>query len=245
MNHFTIAITACQEEAWIGRCIESCVTQDFANFDVLLLDACSTDKTFEIAKEYEKTYRNFKAVRSDARRAQVANISALTKMARDHTIIVSVDGDDTLKNNSVLKVLDEAYGDGEVWLTYGSHETTSTGRRADWTHEYPRSVVRNGSYRNHDWLATHLRTYRKELFLKIDEDDLHRDGDWMNTTGDQAIMLPMLEMGGARHKYIHDILYVYNDLNAHSDSNTNVNKQVEMANYIKAKKRYSPLAGLL
>lgn len=244
MNHFTIAITTCQEEKWIAKCIESCVSQSYENFEVILNDALSTDRTFDIAKEYEKKYRNFRAVQSDLRRPQVYNVLAITKMAQDRSIIVSIDGDDFLKHQDVLSRLNDIYNSGEIWLTYGSHETIATGCRADWTYEYPDWVVKKSAYRDHDWLATHLRTYRKELFLKIDEDDLKRDGGWMNTTGDQAFMLPMLEMAGSRHKYVDDILYVYNDLNMSNDSNTNREKQKEMERYIKAKRRYPRLESL-
>src|SRR4051812_49381296 len=101
LNHFTIAITTCQEEKWIAQCIDSCVSQNYENFEVLLIDAASTDGTFEIAKEYEKRHPNFRAVQSDARRPQVFNILAATKMARERTIIVSIDGDDFLKHENV------------------------------------------------------------------------------------------------------------------------------------------------
>lgn len=244
MNHFTIAITTCQEEQWIAKCIDSCLSQKYPHFDVLLQDAVSQDRTYDIARRYEKTHANFRAVRSEARLPQVFNVLALTRLARDASIIVSIDGDDFLKHDDVLGRLNDVYDSGEVWLTYGSHESASTGRRADWTYEYPEWVVREGAYRDHDWLASHLRTYRKELFLRIREDDLKRDGAWMNTTGDQAFMLPMLEMAGDRHRYVHDVLYVYNDLNMHNDSNTNRDKQREMERFIKAKPRYDRLASL-
>ena len=131
LNHFTLAITTCQEEKWIAKCICSCVSQNYENFEVLLIDAVSTDRTFEIAKEYEKRYPNFRVVQSNARRPQVFNILAVTKMARDRTVIVSVDGDDFLKHENVLSKLNDVYNSGDIWLTYGSHESAATGCRAE------------------------------------------------------------------------------------------------------------------
>ena len=104
-NHFTITIDACQQEAWIRRCIESCINQNYDNFEIILVDAISTDKTFEIAKEYEIKCEYFKAYQNEIRVPQIANILWLTKASKENTIIVSVDGDDWLKNNDVLTYL--------------------------------------------------------------------------------------------------------------------------------------------
>lgn len=237
-NHFTIAIDACQQEKWIDKCISSCVDQDYDNFEVILVDAISTDRTFEIAKEYEKNNSHFSAFQNEIRVPQIANMLFLTKKAKDGSIVVSVDGDDWLKHENVLNKLNEVYNSREIWVTYGSYENVSNGSRAGWVYKYPDHVIQNGMFRYYDWLGTHLRTYRKELFMKINEFDFKRDGQWMSTTGDQAFMIPMLEMACEKSEYIPDILYVYNDSNIGNDSNTNSRNQVEMANYIRTKKKY-------
>ena len=243
-NHFTIAIDACQQEKWIGKCITSCINQNYDNFEVILVDAISTDRTFDISKEYEKIYSNFKSYQNEIRVPQIANMLFLTKMSKDNSIIVSVDGDDWLKDENVLTKLNNVYNSRDIWMTYGSYENVSNGQRATWVYKYPDHVIQHGMFRYYDWLATHLRTYRKELFMKIDENDFKRDGDWMSTTGDQAFMIPMLEMACNKSEYISDILYVYNDANTSNDSNTNNFNQVEMANYIKTKQKYSPINSL-
>lgn len=240
-NHFTITIDSCQQEEWIRKCIESCITQNYDNFEVILVDAISTDKTFEIAKEYE-TCNYFKAYQNEIRVPQIANILWLTKTSKEGSIIVSVDGDDWLKNKDVLSYLNNIYNSGDIWVTYGTYENYPYGTRAGWVYEYPEHVRRHNLFRQYDWLGTHLRTYKRELFLKIDENDFKRaDGEWMDTTGDMAFMIPLLEMSGEKSKYINDILYVYNAGNSSSDSNLNRIRQIEMEKYIRTKKIYTPI----
>lgn len=242
-NYFSIVINACNQKDWISKCIESCLSQDYDNFEVLMVDALSDDQTFEIAKKYENNSK-FKLFQNEKRVPQIANISFLTKNSKEKSIIVTVDGDDHLINSKVLNKLNTIYSDSNVWMTYGNF-VNSRGQLPGWVYAYPESVISNNWFREYDWLATHLRTYRRELFLKIDEEDFKRDGEWMVTTGDQAFMIPMLEMSGARSKFIPEPLYVYNDSLVSNDTNTNRHNQIEMANYIRRnKKKYKTISSI-
>lgn len=242
-KHFTIVINACEQQDWITKCIESCVTQDYDNYEVIMVDALSTDKTYEIAKDFESKFENFKVFQNEVRVPQIANILFLTKQSKDKSIIVTVDGDDYLKNDQVLNKLNDIYTD-DIWMTYGNFETFQ-GHKAGWVYKYPDMIIENNLFREYDWLGTHLRTYRKELFMKINVEDFKRNGEWMFTTGDQAFMIPMLEMAGKKSLFIDEPLYVYNDLLESNDSNKNRHKQIEMSNYIRMyKKKYTPLKKL-
>ena len=162
-KHFTIVINACEQQDWITKCIESCVTQDYDNYEVIMVDALSTDKTYEIAKEFESKYENFNVFQNEVRVPQIANILFLTKQSKDKSIIVTVDGDDYLKNDQVLNKLNDIYTD-DIWMTYGNFETFQ-GHKAGWVYKYPDMIIENNLFREYDWLGTHLRTYRKELLV--------------------------------------------------------------------------------
>ena len=95
----------------------------------------------------------------------------LTELSKPNSIIVSVDGDDWLKNGKVLSKLNEVYNSGEVWMTYGTYEEFPY-RDVSYIYQpYPREVIESNSFREYRWLASHLRTYRRELFLKINIED--------------------------------------------------------------------------
>jgi len=221
------------------------VEQDYENFEIIILDAKSDDLTFDICKDFEKKYKKIKVFSNEKRLPQVANFINLANLSKNGSILVSVDGDDWLKNDYVLSKLNEVYNSEDIWMTYGTYEEFPYRDVSNFYFEYPKLVLENNDFRNYRWLASHLRTFRKELILKIEINDLKdENGDGLPTTGDQAIMLPMLEMSGHRSRYIKDILYVYNVSDNSRDTYINEKKQIELANYIRKKNKYQKIERL-
>lgn len=244
-NFFTIAIDTCNHEDWIERCLNTCLTQKYNNFEVILVDAISDDKTYEIAKKYSEEFSNLKIYQNEKRLPQVANFLWLTELSKPGSIVVSIDGDDWLKNNKVLKNLNEVYNSGEVWMTYGTYEEYPYRSVSHIYKSYPEDVIKNNSFRDYQWLASHLRTWKRELLLKVDIKEFKReDGEWLDTTGDQAIMFPMLELSGDRSRYVPEVSYVYNVANTTRDGASNEKRQLELSNYLRSKKRLEKLNSL-
>lgn len=244
-NFFTIAVDTCNHQDWIEKCLNTCLTQKYNNFEVIVVDALSDDKTWEICQHYTKDFSNIRIYQNKIRQPQVANFLWLTQLAKPGSIIVSIDGDDWLKNSKVLQKLNEVYNSGDVWMTYGSYEEYPYRDVSFAYHAYPEEVIKNNTFREYKWVASHLRTFKRELLLKIDESAFKRaDGQWLDTAGDQAIMLPMLELSGHRSRHISEPLYVYNVANMSRDGAINESRQVELANYVRAKQKYTPLESL-
>jgi len=61
----SILIPARNEENNIKKVIESSLKQNYPSFEVIVLDDNSTDKTYEIARNYEATNSNFKIIKGD------------------------------------------------------------------------------------------------------------------------------------------------------------------------------------
>jgi glycosyltransferase involved in cell wall biosynthesis len=51
----SIIVRTCNEERWIGHCLGAIFSQDFDNFEVILVDNNSVDNTVEVAKRYPVT----------------------------------------------------------------------------------------------------------------------------------------------------------------------------------------------
>lgn len=246
-NFFSITINTFNHEKWIWGCLESCLTQDYENFEVIVIDDISTDETFQICQEFKKKYpERLTIIQNESKViSQVKNILELTKLSKEGSIVVSVDGDDSLKHNQVLKRLNDVYNSGEVWMTYGRYEEFPYRDVSSSYYEYPQSIRESNSFREYRWMASHLRTYRRELFLQIKEEDFKfPNGEWLDVTGDQAFMLPMLEMSSERSRFIPDILYVYNVANPTRDGATKVARQEEVAKYIRSKNKYTRINSL-
>jgi len=244
-NFFTIAIDTCNHQDWIEKCLNTCLTQKYDNYEVILVDAVSNDNTYEIAKKYAGEFKNLKVYQNETRLPQVANFLWLNELSRAGSIVVSIDGDDWLKNSKVLQKLNDVYNSGEVWMTYGTYEEYPYRDVSFIYQPYPEEVIKNNAFRDHRWLASHLRTWRRELLLKIDVSEFKReDGEWLDTTGDQAIMFPMLEMSGHRSRHISEVNYVYNVANTTRDGASNEARQTELSNYLRSKKRHTQLESL-
>ena len=105
--------------------------------------------------------------------------------------------------------------------------------------EYPEDVISNNTYRKDSWRASHLRTFRRHLWDRLDPEDLKDDnGEFYKMTYDQAIMLPLLEMAGDRCKYIPEILHVYNKQNPLNVDKIKAAEQAQLAQVIRSKKPY-------
>jgi len=244
-NFFSIVIDTCNHEKWISKCIDSCLIQEYQNYEIVIVDAKSDDITYDICRQYQLKNPKIRLYQNDERLPQVANFIWLSELSKPGSIIVSIDGDDWFKHGNVLDKLNSVYENDEVWMTYGSYEEFPYRDVKFHYQAYPQEVIDTNSFREYKWLGSHLRTFRKELILKIDENDLKdTEGSWLSTTGDQAIILPMLEMSGNKSRYIDDVLYVYNVFDSNRDSNVNEKKQIEMANYIRGKKKYNIIKDL-
>ena len=246
-NFFSITINTFNHEDWIENCLLSCLNQDYSNFEVIVIDDISTDRTFEICQKLQREFPDrLRAIQNSEKiYSQVRNILELTRLSREGSIVISADGDDCLKHNQVLSKLNSIYNNSEVWMTYGRYEEYPYNDVSSSYYAYPPEVVHGNLFREYRWMASHLRSYRRELFLKINEEDFKLpDGEWLDVTGDQAFMLPMLEMSAERSKFVPDILYVYNVANPTRDGATKVTRQEEVARYIRSKEKYKRIESL-
>ena len=53
INHISIVISTRNSVKYVDKCLESALGQKYPDFEVIFLDACSNDGTFEKAKLYE------------------------------------------------------------------------------------------------------------------------------------------------------------------------------------------------
>jgi glycosyltransferase involved in cell wall biosynthesis len=231
-NHFIILVTVHNSIDWIGKCLDSVISQDYKNYRLVIIDDHSTDGTWDVVCKYEGCL-----VRNDVRVFHslinmILGIKAFSNNPED--IIISIDGDDWLADNSVLSYLNEVYQE-DVWLTYGQF------------------IPRSGTYNNFCqpidapkyrksgvWATSHLKTFKKKAWDRIkDEDFLDYDGKYPITCGDVIFMYPIIEMAGnKRIRFINKILYIYNDLNPMNHCKTIPQDSLRIAKYFQSKPCY-------
>jgi glycosyltransferase involved in cell wall biosynthesis len=247
INHISIVVSTRNAAAYVDRCLESAFKQDYPDFEVIFIDACSNDGTYEKAKEYESSYSNIRVIQNESRKYQGENIRIGTEMSPEKSIIITLDGDDWFPHENVLHRVNSEYSKNNCWMTYGTYEEFPYRDVRFHYHEYPLEVRENKTFRQHAWLASHLRTFRRELFLKINPEDMKdpNTGDYVSYAPDLSFQFPMLEMCGTdKSRYIPDILYVYNRENPMNEAKQNQGEINRIENLLRTRPTYKTLEKL-
>ncbi len=236
---FNIVVTVFNAEKYIEKCLNSIIKQSYKNYQVQIVDDCSTDSTYELAASICLKHKNFIIFRNPRRLGSLNNIfNLLNKKIKEpsKTIDILIDGDDYLYSGDVLNILKEKYIRTNCLITYGSH-LSSKGVQGK---KYPTFIRKFNLFRNYFWYASHLKTFRHDLWLSINPDDfIDQNGHYYSVASDLAIMFPMLEMAGSRQAFIDEVLYVYNDQNPISDHNIRRKYQILAAKEIRKKEKYN------
>lgn len=242
-RYIVIVIPSYNNSRWCRPNITNVFGQHYSNYQVIYIDDCSTDDTYDavcsLVKELGKQ-DHITLIRNSERHGALYNLYHAIHSLPDKAIVVTLDGDDWFKTADVLSTINQAYSDPSVWLTYGQFEEFPRGSLGI-CHPMPDYVVASKSYRKQDWFTSHLRTFYAGLFKKIKKDDLMLNGEFFSVAWDQAFMFPMLEMADGRIKFIDKIMYIYNQANPLNDFKLYLRKQLECERIIRRKESYAPL----
>lgn len=121
MVKISVIIPTCNDERYISKCLETLKNQKFNDFEIIIVDGHSKDKTVEIAKKYGAKV----IYESIGTRAGACNIGA---EAAKGEVLVFTDGDAYFPENWLMQIWDEfdrdrklsVYG-GEDILEDGTH----------------------------------------------------------------------------------------------------------------------------
>lgn len=235
---FNIIVPLFNAEKYIEKCLKSILKQSYKRFQVQVVDDCSSDSSYEIASSVCEMNKKFKISKNSRRIGALNNISNLldTKIKEpSRTVDLIIDGDDYLYSGDVLNIVKKKYLETNCLMTYGSH-ISSKGIQGK---KYPRIIREFNLFRKYFWYGSHLRTFRHDLWLAINPQDLlNMKKEYYSVAWDLAIMFPMLEMAGERQEFISEILYAYNDNNPISDHKIKRKEQILAAKEIRQKKIY-------
>lgn len=108
-------------EEFLEYTLESLMNQTmFRNIEILLIDDCSTDKTYTIAESYEQQYPQFTLVRQEYNRG----VSAARNLGLEQSkgqYIFFLDSDDTISNNT-LEIMYQAAQEKKVDIITGIYK---------------------------------------------------------------------------------------------------------------------------
>ena len=226
---------------YIASCLESLKSQTFPDWEAYVTVDPYGDGTHERAIEASAGDQRILITANEERMYSMANlVRAIDRsQARPEDIIVVLDGDDWLCNDDALQIIVDTYRKHDCWMTYGSW-ISNVEYIAGALPAYPERTV---DFRNEEWLATAVRTWKKWLWDLIDDQDLRDDnGEYLCVAEDVAVMFPMLEMSGtANARHIPQTLMLYNRANPACVGNINRPELERLAAYVRRKPRYCTL----
>ncbi|GKQ68858.1 hypothetical protein KAM344_40230 [Aeromonas caviae] len=150
---------------YIDEAIRSIINQTYANIEIIIIDDCSTDKTFDICMEYSLTHDNIRLLRNDVNQKICRSLNRGLGVCRGDYIL-RMDGDDIASLNRIEFLYDymlsnqldlvssytvSMYSDGYI-IGYNSFPVTP---------DECKLLMPYASICSHNWLC------KKEVYTKL------------------------------------------------------------------------------
>ena len=109
-------------EKWISNTITSIKLQTYEDFECCIINDMSTDNTVDVIRDSIGLDRRFKFIDNTEKKYALKNIYDGIKFisSNDEDILITVDGDDWLADNQVLKTVNNVYESTACLMTYGN-----------------------------------------------------------------------------------------------------------------------------
>ena len=102
MSKFSISVIVplYNYRKYIGYCIQSILNQTYKNFELIIVDDCSTDNSYKVAKKFEKKDNRVKVIKLDKNYgySKAKNEGIIVTQGE---YIVTLDADDMMTKNSL------------------------------------------------------------------------------------------------------------------------------------------------
>ena len=208
---FSICISVYNAEKYITRCIDSVLAQKSINYDIILVNDGSTDKTLNILNDYKELHRSkIKLITQKNKGLAQGRHTGVINSTGDY--IVFLDADDCLFNNAIAELNHCAKKLNPDIIEYKSERSGNviSSNYSNFVDScfYLKEYFETGSIQPMLW----LRAYKRELF-----DD--KTFPEMFTNNEDIFAFPCL-LHKANTVFILDkVLHKYNDDNEDSIMN--------------------------
>lgn len=100
----SVLMTAYNREKYVAEAIESVLKSTYTNFELIIVDDCSTDKTVEIARSYEAKDKRVKVYVNEKNLGDYPNRNRAASYAKGEYILY-VDSDDKLFPDAIQRLI--------------------------------------------------------------------------------------------------------------------------------------------
>lgn len=111
----SVLMTAYNREKYIGEAINSVMASTYGSFELIIVDDCSKDQTYQIAKQFADADDRVTVYRNEKNLGQFENRNKAATFARGR-YIKYVDSDDTISSNALSMMVQSMEGDPQVGI---------------------------------------------------------------------------------------------------------------------------------
>jgi glycosyltransferase involved in cell wall biosynthesis len=182
--------------------------QTYPNWKIIIRDDVSSDNTPEVIDNIRRQMGvaedKISLTVNTEKHWEIRNIVEALKEADSSDIICRLDGDDWLCDCDALTIINERYNRLGVDALWTAHRWSFS------NHNISAPLPRNANPYKHQWVSSHLKTFRKSLIENIkDENFRGEDGEYFKRIGDQTIYLPVLYQAAGNWHYEPIVTYHY------------------------------------
>lgn len=119
----SVLMTAYNREKYIGEAIESVLASTYSNFELIIVDDCSSDRTVDIARKYENIDPRIKIYVNEKNLDQFPNRNKAASYAKGE-FLMCVDSDDTIQPDAIRYIIQQfiKYPAARFSLIYGLND---------------------------------------------------------------------------------------------------------------------------
>jgi glycosyltransferase involved in cell wall biosynthesis len=226
-------------ERFLAECIESIIAQTYQNWEYIIVNNCSTDRTLEIAENYAKKEERIRIYNNDTFLTAIQNFNhSLRLISPESKYCKTCHADDFLFPDCITKMVELAEANPSVGIV-GSYRLTGKKVQSDGLpytrtvlpgHEISRMNLLDGPYTfgtptAHLIRSDHIRS--KEPFYNED-----------HTGADTESCLELLQ--NCDFGFVHQVLW-YNRVHENSVTSSNFQFNKNIGNFIYSFKKYGPV----
>ncbi len=142
----SIVITAHNFEDYVKECIDSALAQDHGSFEVVVIDDCSTDKTWDIIKSYGRQIRRKRFSKPGGRiHGIIRSRNTGVEMAKGE-FISCLDGDDRITPNFLSELAPVLESDKSLGIAYSDFELFGISKGVIKTHIFDFERLKRGNF---------------------------------------------------------------------------------------------------
>lgn len=120
----TILIPNYNKGKYIAQALESAVNQSYSNFDILIIDNCSTDESVPIIKRYESD--KVKVVLHEENKGLVYSLNEGVELS-DSDFIMNLSSDDIIATTAVENLMSTLLSESGISIAYSEFLTSQGG----------------------------------------------------------------------------------------------------------------------